>query len=432
MVDLARQQVVARIPVKRQPVACGLSPDGALLFVANHLPSGVADQGYIAAEVQVIDTAARRVVKSIPLPNGSTSLRGLCVSPDGLHVYVTHLLGRYTMPTTQLERGWMNTNALTIIDAKGLSLLSTVLLDDLGQGAANPWAVACSDDGRTLCLTHAGTHEVSVIDRWGMQQKLDRVSRHEYAEDPALTPEGLPNTLSFLGPLRQRRALAIEGPRGCTIAGPRLIVSGYFSDNLELIDLAPGNGKNGRVIALGARSNPSRTRQGEMLFNDARLCFQQWQSCASCHPDSRVDGLNWDLMNDGVGNPKNTKSMLLAHKTPPVMSLGIRKEAETAVRAGIKYIQFAECPEEKAQAIDQYLRSMRPVASPHRRGNRLSDPARRGKEIFKQAGCVQCHSGSLLTQLGGFNLGTGTGMDRDKPIDTPTLVEAWRTAPLPA
>lgn len=31
-------------------------------------------------------------------------------------------------------------------------------------------------------------------------------------------------------------------------------------------------------------------RIGEMLFNDARPCFQHWQSCASCHPDARVDG----------------------------------------------------------------------------------------------------------------------------------------------
>jgi hypothetical protein len=38
------------------------------------------------------------------------------VSPDGRFAYVTHTLGRYQLPTTQLERGWMNTNALSIID----------------------------------------------------------------------------------------------------------------------------------------------------------------------------------------------------------------------------------------------------------------------------------------------------------------------------
>ena len=52
------------------------------------------------------------------------------ISPDGKYVYATHILARYQMPTTQLERGWMNTNALSIIDVEARKLLNTVLLDD--------------------------------------------------------------------------------------------------------------------------------------------------------------------------------------------------------------------------------------------------------------------------------------------------------------
>jgi cytochrome c peroxidase len=47
----------------------------------------------------------------------------------------------------------------------------------------------------------------------------------------------------------------------------------------------------------------------ERLFHDATIGHQSWQSCASCHPDGRAGGLNWDLLNDGIGNPKNTKSV---------------------------------------------------------------------------------------------------------------------------
>ena len=35
-----------------------------------------------------------------------------------------------------------------------------------------------------------------------------------------------------------------------------------------------------------------------------------------------MDGLNWDLLNDGIGNPKNTRNLLYAHKTPPAMRWG--------------------------------------------------------------------------------------------------------------
>jgi cytochrome c peroxidase len=47
---------------------------------------------------------------------------------------------------------------------------------------------------------------------------------------------------------------------------------------------------------------------GEFVFHDARHCFQRWLSCSTCHPDARVDGMNWDRVNDGVGSPKNARS----------------------------------------------------------------------------------------------------------------------------
>ena len=117
-------------------------------------------------------------------------------------------------------------------------------------------------------------------------------------------------------------------------------------------------------IALGPAVPVSVARKGEMLFNDATMCFQQWQSCASCHPDARSDALYWDLLNDGVGNTKNTKSLLLSVVTPPVMWRGGRDNAGMAVRTGIHHIQFAEPIAGQVDEIEAYLRSLRPVASP--------------------------------------------------------------------
>jgi cytochrome c peroxidase len=174
-------------------------------------------------------------------------------------------------------------------------------------------------------------------------------------------------------------------------------------------------------------------RTGEFYCNDAGICFQGWQSCATCHPgEARVDGLNWDLLNDGIGNPKNTKSLLLAHKTPPAMSMGVRETAETAVRAGIQHILFTVQPEEVAVAIDTYLKSLRPVPSPLLVNGRLSDSARRGEKLFKdrQVGCATCHPPGLFTDLQTYDVGTRGRFDRAADrFDTPTLVEGWRTAP---
>jgi cytochrome c peroxidase len=240
----------------------------------------------------------------------------------------------------------------------------------------------------------------------------------------------VPNDLSFLTGIKQRIKLPGKGPRALAIDQSQVYLAMYYSDSLAKVDLSAARTKTPQAKALGTGEPLTLARQGEMLFNDAGLCFQSWQSCGSCHtPDARVDALNWDLLNDGLGNPKNTKSLLLAHQTPPVMSLGVRATAEEAVRAGIRHIQFAVRPESEAQAIDAYLKSLTPVPSPNLVRGKLSDSARRGKKLFGEANCTMCHSGPNHTNMKSYNVGTGIDREKDKAFDTPTLVEIWRSGP---
>jgi len=429
VVDPAAKKAGAVIAVLREPVSAVLSGDGKLLFVGNLLPVGPADGDYISASVSVIDTAENKVAATVKLPNGSSSVRGSCISPDGKFVYVAHILGRYQVPTTQLERGWMNTNALSIIDAAGKTLVNTVLLDDVDLGAANPYGAACTADGKYLCVTHAGTHELSVIDRAGLHEKLTKVAAGQKVSDASSTAADVPNDLSFLVGLRRRLPLAGEGPRDLVIIGTQAYIAEYFTGALGVVDVLPSLNVKAKSIPLGTQPAVTATRKGELFFQDARLCFQKWQSCSSCHPDSRVDGLNWDLLNDGIGNPKNTRSMLFVHKIPPAMSLGVRDTAEIAVRSGIRFIQFAVRPEEDAVAIDEYLKSLKPVPSPCLEKGEPSKAAKRGKKVFEKAKCDTCHAPPLYSDLKQYDLGFGKGMDKGKPFKTSTLIECWRSAP---
>jgi len=444
VIDLASRKELTRIPVQREPVAAALGPNGRFLFVANHLPIGPANIGLIAATVSVINTETKKVVTTIELPNGTTALQGICISPDGRYAYATHILARYTVPTTQLERGWMNTNALSIIDVGKKELIDTVLLDDVDDGAANPWAVGCTSDEKYICVTHAGTDELSIIDASAMMEKIRKYHADEKKTQDLAVGQGdygsygssstpssnIPNELSFLYGIRQRIKLCGKGPRALAIVGSSVYVAEYFTDSITKVDINKTTGTKTTALALGSTPKMSIRRRGEMLFHDASLCFQSWQSCASCHPGgARVDALNWDLLNDGIGNPKNTKSLLLSHRTPPAMFTGVRKNAEMAVRAGFRHILFAVRPEQETVSIDKYLKSLRPVPSPYLVNGRLSASARRGRKIFSKARCASCHKGALHTDLRQYNLGIGDGLDKDREFDTPTLVEIWRTAP---
>jgi len=469
VIDLATSRETARVATTREPIAAAITRDGKTVFVANLLPGDRADAYDVAAAVTAIDTATKQAT-SIRLPNGSSSLRGICVSPDGEFAYAVHVLARYQMPTTQVERGWINTSAMSVIDVVAKKLINTVLLDDVELGAANPWGVACTGDGASICVSHAGTHELSVIDASVLLEKLtaaqegdaterrrvraeladrsrynDRQSvlrRHVYYS--SITAAEVPNDLAFLVGLRRRIRLqgdgsrgelvdptSANGPRGLAVVGSKAYAATYFSDSLAVVDLERKHGKVVSTIALGPKPQLTAERRGEMYFNDATLCFQHWHSCASCHPGARVDALNWDLMNDGLGNPKNARSMLLAHKTPPAMRSGIRAKAEAAVRSGIAYILFSVRPEEDAAAIDGYLKSLKPVESPYLVEGKLSPAAERGKKVFfdKQIGCGKCHPGSLYTDRKLHDVASKGRHDRRKTFDTPTLIECWRTAP---
>jgi cytochrome c peroxidase len=99
------------------------------------------------------------------------------------------------------------------------------------------------------------------------------------------------------------------------------------------------------------------------------------------------------------------------------------------VRAGFRFIQFAMVTDEKAAAVDAYLKALQPAPSPVLDGGKLSVSAMRGKTIFEQARCGACHTGKYYTDGKPYDIELGPDQRGIRKFDTPTLVEVWRTAP---
>ncbi|MDO5462894.1 MAG: hypothetical protein Q4F99_05360 [bacterium] len=432
----------ATAKVLREAHGCALGKDGKYLFVINMLPTQATEPvAHVAASVSVIDTATFTVKEHLLLPDGSTGVRGIAASPDGKHLYVTHTMARYQLPTTQLERGWMNTAALSIFDGEAGTTINTVLIDEIDLGAANPWGVAVTPDGARIVVAHAGSREVSIIDRAKLHERLDRAAANQKVTEVTSSAEEVHNDLSFLSGIRRRVPFKTHGPRGIVATNEMAYTVCYFTDALVEIPFTkriirpktiPLNGKS--ILDL----SKDDVLRGEMLFNDGAHCFQQWQSCASCHPDGLVDGLNWDLMNDGHGNPKQSKSLFLAGVTPPTMITGIRASMQHCNRAGFRHIQFAACAEADALCVDAYTSSMKPQKSPYDRPENAAAIAR-GKEIFERAACARCHlpdyyfTACRTPEDGSkaplYDIGLGIRDEVGQKFDVPTLCEVWRTAP---
>ena len=446
LIDLKTGAEVERIGVVHAPSEVVVSPDESVALVGNLLPLGDARETDHGAVVSVIDLDRRTNLTDIRLPGGSTNLRGMTVSPDGRWAYVVHCIGRFTLPTDHLERGWVNTNALSILDLKEKERYATVLLDRIGKGAANPWGITLTEGGAECWITLSGAQQIARIDLASLHRALtgnlsrefvDRLQKsslwRRIARDPSERSD-LQNDLGALyeAGLIEYHELHGNGPRGLAAApdGQKLAVALYFSG--DVVVMAPSRPENSTRIAMGTQPEADPVRRGEQVFHDATHSFQNWLSCATCHPDARADALNWDLLNDGVGNPKNTHTLVLSHATPPVMSLGVRASMEVAARKGFHFIEFQEVTKADLEAVRTYLESLRPAPSPYLtdKGD-LSELARKGKELFEEpnVGCARCHPAPLFTDKEMHDVGTKHRLDRKAAFDTPSLREAWRTAP---
>jgi cytochrome c peroxidase len=79
--------------------------------------------------------------------------------------------------------------------------------------------------------------------------------------------------------------------------------------------------------------------------------------------------------------------------------------------------------------LDTFLMRLKPVMSPVLVKGELSASAERGKAIFGRIGCGSCHPAPLYTDNDYHNAGVPDPLDASLDWNTPSLIEAWRTAP---
>ncbi len=427
-VDIDLMSESKKIDVSREPVTLTLA--GNDLYVGCLITDDVANKSNTCSKVSVIDTSKNEFSKNIELCNGAGSVRGVVADSKGEKVYVSHIVAHYQLPTTQLDGGWINTNAISVIDAKTKAVEYSFLLDDVELGAANPWGVQLTDDDKFLYVAISGNNEISKVDIAKLENLVKGVKRGNSTLASSL--EDIVNQIDFATAAKERITLPEAGVRELLIDGNTLYATEYFAGKIEIIDLKKFAIND--TILIKEQPELSDARLGELYWYDANACYQKWQSCNSCHPDVRTDGFNWDNLNDGMGTSKQTKSMLYSYRTPPVMITGIRPNAETASIAGYRFICFNEEYQDYVPKIDAFLKALQPAQSPYlNTDGTLTEAAKHGSELFVQYGCAECHPAPLYTDMKKHmspDLKLGDDWE-NREFDTPTLVEVWRTKPWP-
>ncbi|MBO5214422.1 MAG: hypothetical protein J6B86_06605, partial [Clostridia bacterium] len=421
----AETEATEGVFVTREPMSMAIT-DGKL-YVGGHLPTGSMNDGTVSSEIVVVNTATMKVAKTVTMVSGSTNLKDLALSPDGEYLYASHALGRYNVATTHVDRGWIYTNAITEIRTSDDTVRATMLVDDLDLGAANPWGIDVSND--TIVLSISGTRELMILDRAGLREKIEAVHAGTIGGNGFLeNAEDISVDLTFTTEFKTRVNLGEDGPRGIELLGDKVYTANYYGGSISIYNM---DSEKLTAVELPTEKAEDAVRGGERLWNDATICMGQWQSCASCHPDARTDALNWDNMNDGIGTPKQARSMVGSWDRGRVMATGIRPNTMAANRAGLKYICFNEgFPENEMLKIDAFTQSLKAEESPYLVDGKLTESALRGKVLFEgKANCASCHAGDLYGADILIYDNYVQSETETRGLLVPPLVEAWRTAP---
>lgn len=179
-VDPASNQVVATIPVGRDPHGLAFSPDGSTLYVGNNGSSSVS----------VVDVESLTVTGSLSLPGGGSPV-GVAVTPDGATLYVVNGADSGTVVAFDLAGGAapqsirvgrqpkrirltpdgslafianFGANNISVLDTRTNTLVAALNAD-------RPSDIVVSPDGNQLYVVHAGTlGRVSEIDVASLQE----------------------------------------------------------------------------------------------------------------------------------------------------------------------------------------------------------------------------------------------------------------------
>lgn len=431
VIDVGTQREVDTIHVVREPYALDVTPDGKTLVVGNSLPDDRStDTLVVSCKISIIDIATHGQT-TVRLTRGSHSVFGLTVSADGKYAFATHLIGKFNLIGSTVEKGWLHTNNLAVIDLTTKKFVNDVCLDLALMGMGNPWSVKCTKDGKFMVVSHAGSNDLSIIN---LPLLMDTVLARSAlpADDPL---HDLQKDFTTMLDSRKRVQVATKGPRALAIVGNSVFTAGFFDDakaSMEEYEISLSTSRPTSIYTIGEAQAWTGERNGENNFYDASLCFQEWQSCHSCHPLTRPDALNWILGGGAIVAPKNAKSMLYSWWTPPTTWSGRRLHAHQSILAGIELELFRVPTVDLSAPMDTFFMAIKPMASPFLEKGRLSESAKRGKALYtnkEKTDCQKCHPAPLFADEKFYNSGVPDPYDASINWRTPTIVESWRTGP---
>jgi YVTN family beta-propeller protein len=468
LIDLASGKEIKRFVTHRYPEQMLLSRDGKRVYIANILPHLSPYDRPPVSEVLSIDTARQIVAERILIP-GVIEMRHIAEAP----VTVAAVSDRRTMapiaagrnggqrpplqggdlliplmqpknlgPLIQVSQGWMMTHGVVLVRpdlhsplGEAQSKVTQVVMDDIDYYFATNSGVAFSPDGRCALVTSADADVVSILDTAKFAQRLRQVPAEELAVR-------LDSAATFV----EKRLPTGHNPTSVAVSPDNrwAYVTNRLDDSVTVVNLAQA--KVDATINLGGPKDISPMRRGEQAFHNAKVCYQGQFACGTCHPNSHLDGLAWNIETPQLGRDRVANRTLRGiRETAPYKWNG--HNADLATQCGPRIAKYFFRSEgfnkQDLGALITYLNNIPLAPNRHLAADgELTDAQERGKTIFYRQHtndgreiplnnrCDTCHPADThYTARYSTNVGSATKYDTNGLFDIPQLDRVYEDAP---
>lgn len=437
LIDLTSGGEIRRLSTGRSPF--GVAVWGERLMVSSQMTLPVAFRAPPVLELTTVDTRGGRVTDRRDVPGGIVG-QGVALSRDGDWAVMALELPKNLLPETQIHQGWMVTYGVAVAETRPGGRVAFLLIDEPELYFPDPHAVAFSADGLRLFITSSGADTVTVIDWTRALAKLEAHDGRIGLSDAAI--ERLSRHLAASDDYVAARIPTGHNPKGLAVDGDRVYVANRLADTVTILDARTLEPRG--EIDLGGPKAVTKLRRGARLFNYASISFQRQLSCATCHPETNLDGLVYDIAADGgMGrNLVDNRTLRGIAGTAPFKWSGknpslARQEGPRAAQLFFRSHGFL--PDEVA-AITAYLESI-PLSPNRHRFAELNEFQRRGRELFQRGNtndgryipvanrCITCHAPPYYSAFQKHDVGTRAASDDQRAYDTPQLNNLVEQAP---
>ncbi len=435
IIDLETGSELRRIPTGNFPIGIAITPDGRSVYVTHRRSRSVSFRQEPVTELAVIDLTDMRVERRIEIKS-AYQLENIAFTPSGDLALFTLIRPKNLVPSTQIERGWMITEGIGVIETAPGGKMAQLLLDEPNNYFADPYDLVISPDGGKAYVSHAGVDRVSVLDIAELRRIINESTQEQL--------HGYANHLGMSGRFVTGRIKTGFNPKGLAISsdGANLYIAERFSDEVSIL-----NTKTLELsghIDLGGPGTTTMLRKGGRLFFNAGRTFQNQYSCSTCHPDGGEDGLTYDLTGTGR-NLENTITLRELSNTSPFKWNG--KNVSVYMQCGMRFSKFVTRtesfePDELNALVAFMFQKLENPPNPYQRPDHLLTEAQlRGKEVFERTTtnhgkeipvrerCITCHPPPYFTDRSIASVGSRFETDTEELFDTPKLNNIVDTPP---